>query len=156
LFSGGSEHSVDDKGRFVMPVRFRKELGTNFVITRGIDRCLFVLTEEYWKEQFESVFMSLPALDPSNIRLQRHFAAEASRESNIDGQGRVPLPASLREYAGISAESSIVAVGVTTRIELWDKETWVALSTVESEAMLADAIQKSGLGSRVPAPVSAE
>jgi MraZ protein len=146
LFSGGYEHSVDEKGRIVIPVRFREALGKNFVITRGMGKCLFVLTEEYWNEQFDKVFKSLPMLNQANILLQRHFSAEAAMETNIDGQGRVALPPSLREYADIKPENPVMVLGVATRLEIWSKERWLARTEAISEADLTTAADQVGLG----------
>jgi MraZ protein len=146
-FSGGSEHSVDDKGRVIIPIRFREELGKNFVITRGMGKCLFVLTEDYWYEHFDKAFKSHNTLDRSNILLQRHFAAEAAMETNIDNQGRVPIPASLREYADIRLDRPVMVLGVTTRLEIWNKDRWTALAESTSEEDLSAAADRVGLGS---------
>jgi len=146
-FAGSQEHSVDEKGRVIIPARFRDALGKNFVITRGLGKCLFVLTQEYWYENFDKAFKSQNTLNRSNILLQRHFAAEAAMDTNIDGQGRVAIPASLREYAKISSDKPVMVCGVTTRLEIWSKELWVDLAESTSEADISEAADLIGLGS---------
>ncbi len=145
MFSGGYEHSVDEKGRVIIPAVFREELGKNFVITRGMGACLWVMTEEYWIEQFDNVFKRLPLLHQGNIKLQRHFSAGASMSMNIDTQGRVAIPSILRDYVSIKPDSQAMVLGVSTRLEIWNKDIWVSESSKVSEAELALAAEQVGL-----------
>ena len=131
LFRGGFGHAVDEKGRVTIPQKFRALLGEKFIVTKGLDGCLFVLTEEQFRIDFEDKFQEHP-LDPRQRRLQRFFSAEAL-DATTDSQGRVALPASLREHAGIAPQSEVMVVGLTNRVEIWNKERWVSFNESFSE-----------------------
>lgn len=119
MFTGSYEHTVDSKGRIIVPSRFREELGETFVITLGLDGCLFMYPMKKW-EEFVSQLQTLPA-NAEGRKFQRYFLAAAS-ESEIDKQGRTLLPASLREKVGIA--KNIMLIGMMGRIEIWNKELW--------------------------------
>jgi MraZ protein len=152
LFSGGSEHSVDEKGRIVIPIRFREELGANFVVTKGMSRCLIVMTKKYWDEKFNDIFESKSMMDEASNYLLHHFYAEAAADSNIDGQGRVALPSALREYAGIKPESPAMVLGVFNRLEIWSKERWTAKTESVNESSLASVAELVGVGKATARP----
>jgi len=120
LFSGEYQHSVDPKGRLIMPSKFREGLGDKFMITRGLDDCLFVYSMADW-ESFEAKLKSLPMTDNNARAFVRFFLSGAS-ECELDKQGRILVPQSLRDYAGI--EKDVAVVGVSTRVEIWDKDKW--------------------------------
>lgn len=145
-FAGGHEHSVDEKGRVIIPARFREALGKNFVITRGIGKCLFVLPKDYWDENFDRPFRSQNALNKANILLQRHFSGEASADSNIDGQGRITIPPALREYADIVLDKPVMVCGVTTRLEIWNKDHWIAFTNNTTDDDISNAADQIGIG----------
>jgi MraZ protein len=133
---------VDDKGRVIIPLKFRNELGTTFVITKGIDRCLFVFREDEF-EEMERKLQSQPALDRHTIRLQRWFSAEAV-ETQVDSQGRVAIPANLREFASI--EEDVAIVGTGNRIEIWSRGGWDAFNaSLDDGDIIASAVEV-GLG----------
>jgi MraZ protein len=122
LFIGTFEHSIDDKGRLAIPARFRSELADGMFVTRGIDRCLMVLTNEHWQRLVDGM-SSLPMLQNDARRLQRHFFSGAA-QLQTDRLGRVLIPQFLRDYAQLSSE--VVVVGVMNRIEIWDQQGWAA------------------------------
>jgi MraZ protein len=124
MFLGEFQHNVDIKGRMIVPARFREELGERFIVTKGLDKCLFVFPMKEWAV-FENKVKDLPISDPSVRKFVRFFFGGAF-EAETDNQGRVVLPVNLREYAGIQKE--IITVGVAGKIELWSKENWIAYS----------------------------
>ena len=119
MFTGSYEHTVDTKGRLIVPSKFREELGNKFIITFGLDGCLYMYPMNKW-ELFVEQLSNLPGGKESS-ELQRYFLASAV-ESETDKQGRTLIPASLREKTGIKKD--IMVVGMMGKIELWDKELW--------------------------------
>lgn len=120
MFMGTHEHTLDPKGRLILPRRFRDEMGQEMVITKGIERCLYGFpTREF--EAFATKLRALPLTQRPGRDFVRVFVAGASQES-IDGQGRVLLPNPLRQYAGLERE--VVVVGQLSRIEIWDQSSW--------------------------------
>ncbi len=120
MFMGEYGHSLDPKGRVIIPSRFREALGERFVITRSLDPCLCVYAMEDW-EKFVSRLNDIPY----NVRKQRQlvrFFLSGANEAEPDKQGRVLIPAGLREAAGIKKD--VIFVGVGSRIEIWSRETW--------------------------------
>lgn len=124
MFYGEHDHTIDRKGRLIIPSRFREVMKEHYterlVATRGLDRCLFLFPEDEWRTQ-ESRFRSLSFTKPEARRFNRLFFSGAS-ELGCDRQGRVLIPPYLKEYAGIKRD--VVVVGVSNRIEVWDKEEW--------------------------------
>ena len=119
MFTGSYEHTVDTKGRIIVPSKFREELGDKFIITFGLDGCLYMYPMNKW-ESFVEQLSELPGGHKSR-ELQRYFLASAV-ESEIDKQGRTLIPATLREKVNI--EKNVVIVGMMGKIEVWDKELW--------------------------------
>lgn len=120
MFSGEYQHSVDPKGRLIMPSKFREGLGDKFMITRGLDDCLFVYSMADW-ESFEGKLKSLPMTD-NNARAFVRFFLSGATECELDKQGRILVPQNLRDYAGI--DKDVAVVGVSSRVEIWDKDKW--------------------------------
>lgn len=120
MFIGTFEHSIDDKGRIAIPARFRGDLAEGMFVTRGIDRCLMVLTTEHWQRLVDGM-ASLPMLQNDARRLQRHFFSGAA-QLQPDRLGRVLIPQFLREYAQL--RSDVAVVGVMNRVEIWDRKAW--------------------------------
>jgi MraZ protein len=141
VFQGESDHSIDDKGRVIIPTRFRSHLGDRFYITRGFNHCLWIYTEADYKSQSDALSKQRQ-LDENVIRLQRFFTAT---ESSIDTQGRVAIPSKLREWAYISESTDVVLVGTGSKIEVWDKATWDNYSTDISDDMISSAAQDLGI-----------
>ncbi|MBY9076957.1 division/cell wall cluster transcriptional repressor MraZ [Paenibacillus sp. HN-1] len=120
MFMGEYQHSVDDKGRIIIPAKFRELLGMSFVATRGLDSCLFVYPMEEWAIM-EQKLKSLPLMK-SDARAFSRFFFSGATECQWDKQGRVTLPANLREYAKL--DKDCVILGVSNRVEIWNKELW--------------------------------
>lgn len=130
MFLGRTIHSIDDKNRLAIPARYRQQLANGVYLTKGADRCLYLLTPEGWSKLSERI-MSLPSLQPEARRLQRHFFAGADHMVP-DKLGRIIIPAQLREYADLKGD--VVVAGVQTRIELWSKEAWDADEAIADSA----------------------
>lgn len=124
MFYGEHEHSIDRKGRLIIPSKFREVVKENYVerffVTRGLDTCLFVFTEDEWKKQ-ESRFKSLSITSSEARRFNRLYFSGAC-EVNCDRQGRVLIPQYLKDFAKIKKD--VVIVGVSNRMEIWSKENW--------------------------------
>lgn len=124
MFLGQFEHTLDDKGRLFMPAKFREKLGANFVVTKGLDRCLFIYPMSEW-ESIEDKLRSLPSTKADARSFSRMFFSGAA-ECECDKQGRVNLPAGLREHAQLEKEAMII--GVASRVEIWSRERWTQYS----------------------------
>jgi len=125
VFMGEFQHSLDDKARITIPAKFREGLGASFVMTRGLDQCLFVYPREDWGV-LEEKLRSMPLARGDARQFIRLFFSGAA-ECDLDKQGRVVVPANLREYGGISQEC--VVIGVGNRMEIWDVERWQQYSS---------------------------
>ena len=121
MLIGEYEHSLDVKGRLIMPAKLREDIGANFILTKGLDGCLFGFSKKEW-EQFEEKLKSLP-LTNKNARDFVRFFLSGAVNSEIDKQGRFLIASNLREYA--SMEKEVVIIGVGTRIEFWSKDKWL-------------------------------
>ena len=133
MFIGTYDHSVDPKGRVILPRKFRDELGQDMVFTKGIERCLYVFPLAEF-EAFATKLRSLPLTERPSRDFVRVFVAGASQES-ADSQGRVVIPQALREYAGLAKD--VVLLGQIRRVEIWDKAEWERYRAV-AEAAYAD------------------
>ena len=120
MFIGEHNHTLDDKGRITIPSKFREDLGEEFVITKGLDSCLFVYPKDEWTI-FENKLKTLPLTNKDARAFVRFFFAGASACS-LDKQGRILIPSNLRKHARLEKESTII--GVATRVEIWSSETW--------------------------------
>ena len=114
MFIGEYNHTIDAKGRLIIPSRFREVLGDEFVVTKGMDGCLFVFDNPEW-QAFEEKLHKLPMIDKGARQFTRFFLAGAA-SVEVDKQGRILLPAVLREFAGITKDA--VLVGVGSRVEI--------------------------------------
>lgn len=122
MFIGEYQHTLDNKGRIIMPSRFREDLGEEFVMTKGLDNCLFVYPKDEWSV-LEERLKTLPLTNKDARAFVRFFFSGAS-ECMLDKQGRVLIPANLREHSKLDKE--VVVIGVSTRMEIWSKEEWDA------------------------------
>lgn len=120
MFMGEYNHSIDTKGRMIVPSKFRDLLGDNFVVTKGLDGCLWVFPTEEWDIFYEKL-RSLPVTKKDTRNFVRHFMAEAF-PAEVDKQGRILLPANLRKAANLDKEA--VLIGTGPRVEIWDKAAW--------------------------------
>ena len=119
---GEYAHSIDAKGRIILPADFRQELGVSFIITKGLDSCLFLYGQPAWDE-LAAKLRALPLAKPEARAIVRFFFSGA-RTLECDKQGRFLVPANLRNHAGIVLKQDVVMTGVDNRIEVWSKEQW--------------------------------
>jgi len=133
MFSGAYEHSVDSKGRTVIPAKFRAMLGERFVLTKGLNGCLWIFSESVWPD-VQKKLTPKSFLDQRRIMLERFFLGSAM-ECVPDRQGRVAIPAHLLEHAGI--ENEIWIVGLSDKIEIWSKPRWEELNAKLTDDALA-------------------
>jgi MraZ protein len=129
MFIGEYQHSVDPKKRLALPSKFRKELGKQVVVTRGLDKCLFIYPLKTWKELAEKLG-TLPMGESSTRSFVRLMLAGAV-DSDVDSQGRILLPEYLKEYAQLSR--SVVVAGLFNRLEVWDEKKWKTYKTKAEE-----------------------
>jgi MraZ protein len=120
MFIGEYQHAIDNKNRMIIPSKFREALGEAFVLTKGLDGCLYAYPMDEWKI-LEEKLKKLPLTNKDARAFVRFFFSGAN-EVDIDKQGRSLIPQNLLEYADIKKE--IVSIGVSSRIEIWSKEKW--------------------------------
>lgn len=135
MLIGEYEHTLDAKGRVSMPAKLRRDMGEAFIVTKGLDGCLFAFSQDEWMN-FETKLKSLPLSDKNARNFVRFFLAGAT-ECELDKQGRFLIPANLRKEANLEKEAVIIGVG--TRLEIWNKETWIA----KDEEISADEIAEN-------------
>jgi MraZ protein len=136
--TGQYQHNIDAKGRLFIPAKLREELGETFYVTMGIDRCLSVYSDDSWAK-FTEKFDSMPY---SKTRAMRPLFANAAK-CEPDTQGRILIPAKLREYAGL--EKDVVVIGVSNRAEIWNAAAWNELEAQElNPENLAAAMEELG------------
>ena len=140
MLLGEFNHSIDEKGRLIIPAKLRDDLGENFVFCNGLEGCLFVYSQEEWNK-FVTELEALPRMSKDARIYKRYFFGSAS-EGTFDKQGRVLVPPPLRKTANL--EKDVVLVGVQDHVEIWDKARWEDESIV-SEGEL-DAIAERILG----------
>lgn len=121
MFLGEYIHAVDPKGRIAIPAKFREKLARGAIITKGVERCLFVFSAEEWQKFAEEKFFPLPFGSASARAFVRHMTSGAA-DVEFDAQGRVLVPSSLREYANLSKNAAVIGVGA--RLEIWDAGAW--------------------------------
>ncbi len=141
VFQGEFDHSVDDKGRVIIPTRFRSSLGERFYMTKGMDGCIFVYTEAAYKDLSETLSRQRQ-LDEHTMRLQRFFT---STEVSADTQGRVAIPIKLREYAKIGEQGAVVIVGTGVRIEIWSAKSWERYNDDLTAVMITESARELGI-----------
>ena len=139
-FMGEYNHTVDTKGRLIIPTKFREVLGSEFIVTKGLDGCLFVFPQDEWNT-FEGKLRTLP-LTQKNARFFVRFFVSGATPLELDKQGRVLLPATLREFAGL--DKDVVLAGALNRVEIWSKDRWSENSSVGDMDEIAE--QMAGLG----------
>ena len=128
MLIGEYEHSLDVKGRLIMPSKIREDIGEKFIITKGLDGCLFGFSKNEWNN-FEQKLKTLP-LTNKNARDFVRFFLSGAIECEIDKQGRFLVAGNLREYAELEKEAVITGVG--TRIEIWNKDKWKSYNSEEN------------------------
>ncbi|MBI4278349.1 MAG: division/cell wall cluster transcriptional repressor MraZ [Armatimonadetes bacterium] len=119
MLKGEHHYALDEKGRVVLPPRFRRVLGDTVTVTRGLDKCLFVYSEDEWA-RVEEKLRGLPLTQRESVR----FLLSGAVDCEMDRQGRITLPPYLRTYAEIDRDA--VVVGMINRLEIWSQENWTA------------------------------
>ena len=141
MFMGEYSHTIDTKGRLIIPSKFRDELGDEFVVTKGLDGCLFVFPNQAWQE-FEEKLRALPITNTAGRKFSRFLLGSAAT-CEVDKQGRILLPSVLREFAGIGKDA--VLVGVGSRIEIWNKDKWREANTFDDMEEIAEHMEGLGI-----------
>lgn len=141
LLIGEYEHSLDAKGRLIMPSKLRDDIGEKFIITKGLDGCLFAFSIEEWKI-FEQKLRSLPISNKDARAFSRFFFAGAM-DCEIDKQGRFLISSNLRDFAGLTKE--VVIVGMDSRIEIWSKDKWQKCDEDISADEIAEKMEMLGI-----------
>ncbi|MGY3704380.1 division/cell wall cluster transcriptional repressor MraZ [Vagococcus martis] len=129
MFMGEFQHNIDSKGRLIVPSKLRDSLGERFIVTRGMDGCLFGYTLDSWAN-LEASMKDMP-LTKKDARTFVRFFYSAATECEIDKQGRINISVKLREFAGL--EKPCVIIGVSDRIEIWSEDRWLAFSKEAEE-----------------------
>ncbi len=141
MFMGEYNHTIDDKGRMIIPVKFREQLGNEFVVTRGMDGCLFLYPLDAWKE-FEEKLQALPVTVDKNARKLTRFFLAGATVVELDKQGRILIPANLRKHAELLKD--VVITGVLQRVEVWSKEQWEDYNDFEDLDEIAESMTQFG------------
>ena len=132
MLLGEYEHTIDDKNRLTLPAKFRQAFADGVVLARGIERCLTAYPRDQWAASVESRLRELDPLSREGRLMQRYFYSGAA-EAELDKQGRVMVPSSLGEYAGLGKE--VVVAGIRDHLEIWDRASWRAhLDEIEGSA----------------------
>ncbi|MBQ9019201.1 MAG: division/cell wall cluster transcriptional repressor MraZ [Bacilli bacterium] len=136
MFIGEYHHTIDEKGRIIIPVKFREALGKEFIITRGIENCLFVYSKENWAK-ITTKLSSLPFTKKDARTFNRFFMSGAT-DVELDKQGRVNISQPLIDYAGLLKDCVIIGTG--DRLEVWSQESWESFfdSTKDSMSDIAE------------------
>ena len=142
MFMSEYNHTLDTKGRLIIPAKFREVLGEEFVVSKGMDGCLFVYANDDWNA-FEQKLTSLPLINKEARQFARFFLAGAATVE-VDKQGRILLPAALREFAGL--EKDVVLVGVGSRVEIWSKERYLENNDFDDMDEIAEHMAELGIG----------
>ena len=141
MFMSEYNHTIDAKGRLIIPSKFREILGEEFVVSKGMDGCLFVYANDDWNE-FEQKLTSLPLINKEARKFARFFLAGAA-QVELDKQGRILVPSSLREFAEL--EKDVVLVGVGSRIEIWNKDKYEDMGEDMDMDDIAASMEELGL-----------
>lgn len=142
MFMGEYNHTIDAKGRLIIPAKFREVLGDEFVVTKGMDGCLFVFDNSEW-QVFAEKLRSLPMIDKEVRQFTRFFLSGAA-SVEVDKQGRILLPSVLRDFAGITKDT--VLIGVGSRIEIWSKDRWEGTVTYQDMDEISTHMVELGIG----------
>ena len=141
MFMGEYNHTIDAKGRLIIPARFRELLGEEFILTKGLDGCLSIYPMDAW-EAFETKLRALPLTNKNARTFTRFFVAGATN-CELDKQGRILGPQTLREFAGL--EKEVVLTGNLDRIEIWSKEKWSENCNYDDMDNIAESMQDMGI-----------
>jgi len=137
MLIGEYKYNLDSKGRLMLPAKFRNFFGLEVIVTRGIDKCLFVFSKEEWEKVVEKL-LSLP-ISQANSRAFVRLMLSGAHQVEIDSQGRILIPEVLRRYADL--KKKVVIVGLYSRLEIWDESVWEAYKR-ESEQQSQEISEK--------------
>ena len=143
MFMGEYNQTIDAKSRLIIPSKFREILGDEFVVTKGLDGCLFVFDNTEWTA-FEEKLKQLPSLTNPNVRKFIRFFMAGASTVEVDKQGRILIPASLKDHAAL--EKDVVLIGVGSRMEIWSKERYEGTVTYDDMEEIAMHMSELGLG----------
>lgn len=143
MFMGEYNHTIDAKSRLIIPSKFREILGDEFVVTKGLDGCLFVFDNTEWTA-FEEKLKQLPSLTNPDVRKFIRFFMAGASTVEVDKQGRILIPSSLKEHAAL--EKDVVLIGVGSRMEIWSKERYEGTVTYDDMEEIAMHMSELGLG----------
>lgn len=135
-------HTIDSKGRMIVPVKFRTELGERFVLTKGFDGCIYGYSIEEWNA-IEEKIKTLPLITSKDAKNFTRFFFSSAIECELDSQGRILISNNLREHA--SLKKDVVIIGVSTRIEIWSKEKWEAYNEEQDTEDIAEKMSMLGI-----------
>ncbi len=141
MFMGEYNHTIDEKGRLIIPSKFREELGNSFVVTKGLDGCLFAYDNTEWTA-LEEKLKKLP-LTNKDARAFARFMLAGAALVEVDKQGRILLPQVLRSFAEL--EKDVVLIGVASRIEIWSKDRWNDMSDASDMDEIAEKMADLGI-----------
>ncbi len=141
MFMGEYNHTIDEKGRMIIPSKFRDALGASFVITRGMDGCIYAYPDEEW-EKFEEKLSSLPQTVNKDARKFARYFLSGAAMVELDKQGRILIPQNLREHADLKKD--VVVAGVLGRVEIWSRERWIAYNEYDDVEILASKMDEYG------------
>ncbi|MCD7736048.1 MAG: division/cell wall cluster transcriptional repressor MraZ [Lachnospiraceae bacterium] len=141
MFMGEYNHTIDTKGRLIIPAKFREILGDEFIVTKGLDGCLFVFPKTEW-QIFEEKLRKLP-LTQKNARKFTRFFMGGATTCELDKQGRILLPQNLREFAKL--DKDVVLSGNLNRIEIWNKADWTENNAYDDMDDIAEQMSDLGL-----------
>lgn len=142
MFLGEYNHTIDTKGRLIVPAKFRELLGNVFIITKGLDGCLYLYPNKEW-EEFEKKMSELP-IGKSDIRKMVRFFLSSATQVELDKQGRILVPQPHRTFAEL--DKDVLFAGVGKKIEIWSKEKWQECATFDSDDMSDVAERMADLG----------
>ncbi len=137
MLIGEYNHSVDVKGRVIFPAKFREEMGERFIVTKGLDNCLYAYSAEEWR-RLDQRIRDLPV----KARNMQRFFLSGAVEAEVDSSGRILLPQQLRAYAGIVRDVTII--GVSSRVEIWAREKWDEVCGSITSDMVAESMEELG------------
>ncbi|MBO4807680.1 MAG: division/cell wall cluster transcriptional repressor MraZ [Lachnospiraceae bacterium] len=135
MYKGKYVHTIDAKGRLIVPSKFRDQLGDTFVVTKGADGCLNIYDDEGWKA-FEETLKEMP-MNRKEVRQVARFFLSGAADVEVDKLGRILIPQDLRDYAGL--EKDVILTGMADKIEIWSKERFEAASEDQD---IADTLEK--------------
>ncbi|MCR5591658.1 MAG: division/cell wall cluster transcriptional repressor MraZ [Lachnospiraceae bacterium] len=140
MFTGEYNHTIDPKGRLIVPAKFREELGETFMITNGNDGCLNIYPQKAWETFLEK--LQLLTNTEKKRKIVRSFVSKAN-SAELDKQGRILIPTALRGYAGL--EKDVVLAGAIDKIEVWDKKRWDEETDTDDIDAITESLAELGL-----------